>query len=185
MFHTRFWPTTHTGKKVKYRSKIFAVFRIGCRTIVLSFLIDFVTLTDNIYMKAFNIFFIVVFIIFAALQYNDPDPYIWIPIYLYGAWLCYKAWNKQYQTWWYVLGFVVYLGYAVYLFLDKSGVINWAEQHHAESIAAKMKADKPWIEETREFFGLLIIVVVMLVNMLWLKRKKYASVDTVNSRSKS
>ena len=40
-------------------------------------------------MKIFNIFFCVVFILFAVVQYNDPDPYLWIPIYLYPALLCY------------------------------------------------------------------------------------------------
>lgn len=122
-------------------------------------------------MKAFNVVFIIVFIIFAALQYNDPDPYIWMPIYLYGAWLCYQAYHKKYNSKLYIAGFVVYLGYALFLLLDKTGVINWATQHNAINIAAQMKADKPWIEETREFFGLLIIVGVMLANMFWLRKQ--------------
>ena len=46
-------------------------------------------------MRVFNWFFIVVFIIFAALQYNDPDPYIWVPIYLYAAFLCWLSIRKK------------------------------------------------------------------------------------------
>jgi len=38
-----------------------------------------------------------------------------------------------------------------------------------------MKATKPWIEETREFGGLLILIVVLLINMAWLKKR--SSVD--------
>lgn len=121
-------------------------------------------------MKAFNIIFIVLFIIFAALQYNDPDPYIWIPIYLFGAFVCYNAYRKNYQPALYFIGIIGYTAYAVYLLIDKSGVLNWATAHHAENIAESMKATKPWIEETREFFGLLILIVVLLINMLWLKR---------------
>jgi len=34
-------------------------------------------------------FFVVMFIGFAALQYNDPDPYVWIPTYLIPSFLCY------------------------------------------------------------------------------------------------
>ena len=50
-------------------------------------------------MKILNVFFCIVFIIFAALQYNDPDPYVWIPIYLYTAALCALAVkNKFYAT---------------------------------------------------------------------------------------
>jgi flagellar biogenesis protein FliO len=34
-----------------------------------------------------------------------------------------------------------------------------------------MKATKPWIEETREFFGLLILIVALVVNMIWLGKR--------------
>jgi hypothetical protein len=122
-------------------------------------------------MKLFNIIFILLFILFAALQYNDPDPYIWMPIYLYGAFLCYQAYQKKYNAGLYVIGLVVYIGYAAYLFFDKQGVLSWAEEHGAENIAQTMKATKPWIEETREFGGLLLLILVLLINMIWLKKK--------------
>ena len=122
-------------------------------------------------MKIFNIVFIVLFIIFAALQYNDPDPYVWMPIYLFAAFLCYKAIKHLYPRGLYIFGLVIYLGYAGYLFFDKTGVFNWAEVHHAENIVQTMKAEKPWIEETREFGGLVIVMVVLLVNMVWLSKK--------------
>ena len=122
-------------------------------------------------MKVFNIIFIVLFILFAALQYNDPDPYVWIPIYLYAAFLCYQAIKGRYQPILYIIGLVVYIGYAVYLFFDKTGVLDWAQEHHAENIAQSMHAEKPWIEETREFGGLLIVVIVLVANMIWLRRK--------------
>ena len=123
-------------------------------------------------MKVFNIIFIIVFILSAALQYNDPDPYVWMPIYLYGAYLCYQAIYRRYNPVLYIIGLVVYIAYAIYLFFDKQGVLNWAEEHHAENIAQTMKATKPWIEETREFGGLLILIVVLLINMIWLRKTK-------------
>ena len=121
-------------------------------------------------MKAVNIFFIIVFILSATLQYNDPDPYIWVPIYLYGAWLCYQAFNKKYNPVLYIIGLVVYTGYAAYLFFDNQGVLSWAGEHNAENIVQSMKATKPWIEETREFGGLLILIVALVINMIWLRR---------------
>jgi hypothetical protein len=130
-------------------------------------------------MKAFNIFFIIVFLLSAALQYNDPDPYIWMPIYLYGAWLCYRAIYRRYNPALYIIGLVVYIGYAVYLFFDNQGVLSWAGEHNAENIVQSMKATKPWIEETREFGGLLILIVALLINMIWLRRH---SLSAANSR---
>lgn len=121
-------------------------------------------------MRFFNIFFIIVFILFAGLQYNDPDPYIWIPIYLYASYLCYQALSKIYHPTLYIIGLVAYLGYAVYLFFDKTGVLDWVREHHSESIVQTMKAEKPWIEETREFGGLVIVLLVLLINMFWLRK---------------
>ena len=125
-------------------------------------------------MKILNIVFIVVFLISAALQYNDPDPYIWMPIYLYGAYLCFKALKKVYRPVLYLLGLIVYTGYAVYLFFDKNGVWSWAEEHGRENIVQSMKATKPWIEETREFGGLLLLIIALLANMIWLGKKNAA-----------
>ena len=122
-------------------------------------------------MKIFNIIFSIVFVLSAALQYNDPDPYLWVPVYLYGAYLCYQAIHKRYSPVLYRIGLVIYVGYALYLFFDKQGVLNWVNEHNAESITQSMKATKPWIEETREFGGLLILIVVLLINMVWLRAK--------------
>ena len=123
-------------------------------------------------MKIFNIAFIVIFIFFAALQYNDPDPYIWIPFYLYAAYLCFFALRKKYYPMLYIIGFIVYAGYGIYLFFDKTGVLDWMQEHDSEYLLDTMKATKPWIEETREFFGLLIIIVVLIINMMWLKKAR-------------
>ena len=112
------------------------------------------------------------FIISAALQYNDPDPYIWAPIYLYGAWLCFEYASGKYYPKAYLIGITIYTLYALCLFFDKTGVITWYKEHDAENIAMSMKATKPWIEETREFGGLLILVFVLLVDYWVYKKQK-------------
>ena len=122
-------------------------------------------------MRIINMAFIVVFVLSAALQYNDPDPYIWMPIYLYGAFLCFRAIQKNYNPMLYVAGLIVYGGYAIYLFFDRAGVLSWVTEHGSESLVQSMKATKPWIEETREFGGLLILIVALVANMLWLGRR--------------
>ena len=126
-------------------------------------------------MKIFNILFCVLFLIFAGLQYNDPDPYIWIPIYLYGAILCWLAFRNQYYPKAYVAGIIIFAGYALYFFFTENGVLDWIQKHNAENIAASMKASTPWIEDTREFFGLVILIVVLLINLIYAKRKGHFS----------
>ena len=124
-------------------------------------------------MKAFNIIFLALFIIFAGLQYNDPDPYIWIPLYLLGAYICFTAIQKKFPKPLYIAGFLIYGVYALYLLFDKAGVINWATEHDAENIVQSMKATKPWIEETREFGGLVMLLIALGVNWFDLKKGSY------------
>jgi len=126
-------------------------------------------------MKIFNILFCILFLISAGLQYNDPDPYVWIPIYLYGAILCWLAFRNQYYPKAYVAGIIIFAGYALYFFFTENGVLDWIQEHNAENIAATMKATKPWIEDTREFFGLVILIMVLLVNLIYAKRKGHFS----------
>ena len=124
-------------------------------------------------MKIFNLLFCLLFIFSAALQYNDPDPYIWMPIYLYGAVLCWLAFRNKFYPKAYLIGIIIYAVYAAGLFFWKNGVLDWINKHNAEDIAATMKAEKPWIEETREFFGLIILIVVLMINYFYAKRKSH------------
>ena len=123
-------------------------------------------------MKVFSLMFCLLFVFSAALQYNDPDPYLWIPIYMYGALLCWLAFRNKYYPKAYLIGIFIYLAYAIYLFFAKDGVLDWINKHNAEDIASTMKAEKPWIEETREFFGLIILIAVLSINFFYSKRRK-------------
>jgi transmembrane protein TMEM220 len=122
-------------------------------------------------MRIFNFIFFLLFVFSAALQYNDPDPYVWMPIYLYGAVLCFLAFRGKYYPRAYLIGIAVYLVYAGYLVFTKDGVLDWINQHNAESLVQTMKAEKPWIEDTREFGGLMILVVVLLIDYFYSRRK--------------
>jgi hypothetical protein len=126
--------------------------------------------SPHLAMKIFNLIFCILFILFAGLQYNDPDPYIWIPIYLYAAILCWFAFRQKYFPGAYLVGVATYSIYAIYLFVAENGVWDWITKHQAPNIADTMKAEQPWIEDTREFFGLLILIVVLLINYFYAKR---------------
>ena len=122
-------------------------------------------------MKVFNLIFCFLFVVFAALQYNDPDPYLWVPIYMYTAVLCWLAARGRYYLNAYLAGMVVYVIYAIYKAFDANGLIDWIKFHNAANLAATMKAEQPWIEESREFFGLIILIAVLAINYFVAKRK--------------
>ena len=125
-------------------------------------------------MKIFNLVFCILFIVSAGLQYNDPDPYLWIPLYMYSAVLCWLAFKQKYYPTLYLLGIAVYVIYAAYLFFVDDGMLDWMMEHQGENIAQEMKATKPWIEATREVFGLMIMVIVLLVDYVYSRRRTIA-----------
>jgi len=122
-------------------------------------------------MKIFNLAFCIFFILFAALQYNDVDFYVWIPVYMYGAVLCWLAFRNKFYPKLYLVGIVVYAIYALYKVFDENGVRDWITKHQAEDITGSMKATQPWIEETREFFGLAILITVLLIDFFTPKKE--------------
>src|SRR5688500_6209278 len=113
----------------------------------------------NSVVGIFNLLFCTLFVVSAALQYNDPDPCLWIPIFLFGAVLCWLAFREKFYPKAFLYGSIAFALYAIYLFFEKDGVADWLSDHNAENIAASMQASKPWIEATREFFGLFILIV--------------------------
>jgi hypothetical protein len=120
-------------------------------------------------MKIFNLVFCLLFIVSAGLQYNDPDPYLWIPIYLIGSLISFKAFQGICLPRLSLLFSIFLFIYSIYLFFDKYGVLTWIFDHQAEDIAGSMKASTPWIEETREFFGLIILIIVLIANYIHLR----------------
>ena len=65
----------------------------------------------------------------------------------------------------------IYGAYAIYLLFTQDGVMDWFGEHHAENLVQTMKATKPWIENTREFGGLAIMVVVLSFNLIRDRKK--------------
>jgi len=59
--------------------------------------------------KVIAVFFAILFLISAALQYNDPDPEVWVPIYLFGVVACALAYVRVGKPWFFLGMAVVYL----------------------------------------------------------------------------
>jgi uncharacterized MnhB-related membrane protein len=107
------------------------------------------------------------FILFAVVQLNDPDPLKWVIIYGFVAAIAF----------WYAFGHLpknIALGGAViglvWLAFLVPDLIDWI-QRGMPSITESMKAEKQYVELTREFFGLLVSVVTLLLYYFNAKRK--------------
>ncbi|WP_158534942.1 transmembrane 220 family protein [Mucilaginibacter hurinus] len=85
--------------------------------------------------------------------------------------LCFLTITHKYYPLAFYTALIGYLAYAIYKIFDANGVIDWITLHDEESLVQTMKAEKPWIEEAREFFGLLICWIVVLINWVYLKRR--------------
>jgi hypothetical protein len=80
-------------------------------------------------MKVFNYVFGFVFIVFALLQINDPDPYLWIPIYGYASLLSFLNAKNKYDGFANYALIIFCVLYGAKLLLVSDGVVSWYNQH--------------------------------------------------------
>ena len=111
-----------------------------------------------------NIIFFISFVVFAWFNLNDKDAPLWVTIYMLAAISCGLAVFHLYFPVIYLLLIIFYMGYAALLFFAKDGVRDWIIKYNHPSLTESMQATKPYIEKTREFFGLLIISGALLIN---------------------
>lgn len=104
------------------------------------------------------------FLLFAWFNLNDKDSWLWVPIYLAASVCCVLATFDLFYPTIYLLLIAFYLIYAVILFFARDGVKDWIVKYKQPSITESMQATKPYIEKTREFFGLLIIAAALAIN---------------------
>jgi len=101
--------------------------------------------------KVFAIFFGILFLISAGLQYNDPDPTLWITIWGAAGFIALaSALERVSFTIPLVGGIVALIGF----------FYMYPEKFEGFEIGA---GDIKNIEEAREAFGLLIIAIVMII----------------------
>ncbi|WP_240410058.1 transmembrane 220 family protein [Flavisolibacter nicotianae] len=117
-------------------------------------------------LSILNIIFCIAFTGFAYVNLNDRDSWLWVPIYMVAAVLCGLAAFNLFYPAVYIPVMIFYLVYAGVLFFAKDGVRDWIMKYKMQHIAQTMQATKPYIEKTREFFGLLIITGALLINFL-------------------
>lgn len=115
-------------------------------------------------LSILNAIFCIAFILFAYVNLNDGDSWLWVPIYMVASICCgFAIFNYFYPTV-YLIAISFYLIYAIILFFAKDGVRDWITKYRTPSLVESMQATKPYIEKTREFFGLLIISAALAIN---------------------
>lgn len=111
-----------------------------------------------------NGFFCLAFAGFAYVNLNDKDSWLWVPIYMVASVCCGLAAFEKYYPIVYLVAIGFYLIYAIRLFFIKDGVKDWIVKYRSPSLVESMQATKPYIEQAREFFGLLIISGALAMN---------------------
>jgi hypothetical protein len=110
----------------------------------------------------FHLLLGLLFVLVAALQYNDPDPLVWGTFYLVAA-IGAAVWAVRRPIpaiAWICIGASV-----VFLLQALTGVIT--NLQHPEGLAiGTMSSDRPDIEETREFGGAAIVLIWALLALL-------------------
>jgi len=124
-------------------------------------------------MKIFNIVFAILFLGFAALQYNDPDALVWISIYMAMFAVCLLAFKQRNYKMLNVTLALVYLGYAA--ILSPALRTWWQSEDRGLLFDDLAKMQFPYIEETREFLGLLICLGVLAINHFVFAKKSSAN----------
>ncbi|GAA4234524.1 hypothetical protein GCM10022291_14140 [Postechiella marina] len=100
-----------------------------------------------------NYILFIVFLLFAIIQLNDPDGILWFSIYFYVALICLISNFKPIPklillaT---IIGLLIYSAFHFTLFVD------YLHTENKKEIFGEMIYEKPYLEGTREFLGLLI-----------------------------
>ena len=119
-------------------------------------------------MKATNLVLAVMFMLFAFVQINDPDPLLWIAIYGAMAAVCVMGAFRYYVR---PLLWILLAGFLVYMVILWPGLREWLQQDNLGVLFDEgMKMQFPYVEESREFLGLLICVIVLIVQILRSRR---------------
>lgn len=108
--------------------------------------------------KITNAVLAIMFILFAALQANDPDPWWWVLLYLVTGVVCMiAAYNTYIKP---LIALAILACLATFLYYVP-GLYEWATEHQLGDIVESMKAEKGYIEESRESLGALLALAVL------------------------
>jgi glucan phosphoethanolaminetransferase (alkaline phosphatase superfamily) len=107
----------------------------------------------------FNSLFLVAYPLSAAVQYNDPDPWSWVALYLAAALMCIAWFRKRLRRWYAPVLLLISLVWIGTLLPAVAGKVTLPELF--ESLSMRTRS----IEEAREIGGLLLVAIWSAVLM--------------------
>ena len=114
-------------------------------------------------MRILNFILALMFLAFAFVQVNDPDPIVWILIYGAMATLCIMAAFNYYPRKFLIALLAAYVAYGIYMLIYHPGVLEWLQRENKADIFDDVaKMENLYIEESREFLGVLICIAVSI-----------------------
>lgn len=115
-------------------------------------------------VSAVNVVMFFVFLAFVAVQYNDPDPYFWMPMYGSAALACWlRLRARPYRLVSLAVGLVAVV-WAGFLAPDVIGNVSFSDMFASWHMISNL------VEEEREMFGLLIVAGWM--GLLWVPARR-------------
>jgi hypothetical protein len=125
---------------------------------------------SGLFMKIFNLILAVLFLLFAAVQFNDEpgDILFWVLVYAgVGIISAFGAYNK-YNMW------VILFGLAAVVFEMFRKFPTFAQwiSSGMPSIIDEMKASSPYIELAREYLGLVLCLVVLIYHYVRFSKQR-------------
>jgi len=97
-------------------------------------------------------------VVSAALQFNDPDPLYWIAVYAGAAAVIAATAIGHFSRFWAAL---VAGGAVAGMLMTAPGFLTWLGSGDYAALWGQMMAGKPYVEESREFLGLAIVLAAL------------------------
>ena len=113
--------------------------------------------------KIFNIICFLLFTLFAVVQLNDPDPILWVVIYLSVGIVCLISNHILIPK---VLISLFVIGLAIYAAMHFNLFLDWLYTENKSEIFGEMIYEKPYLEASREFIGLCLAILALLTRFL-------------------
>lgn len=109
-----------------------------------------------------DIIIAIIFLLFAMVQLNDGDAIKWVPPYLLISYIAFNSYRGRH---WLIGSAIVLIFYIIWMTSYIPHMQSWIADG-MPSITTSMKAESPYIELSREFFGLLLCAIAALYYLI-------------------